>query len=160
MLWVLKGSLAPSCHPRSFLLFLLASFCPSPALWVIVSADREPRCIINRLSQYSLQPKCREQGLYVQADGRSNSLLMGATQPHCSLKMNADKLSALIITHTHTWVRPTLRNTDKSGHLERHIQWDAGKEEQTQNNKNSFRWIKIRFLEWQSHCSRISLRDF
>jgi len=35
------------------------------------------------------------------ADGRSNSLLMEATQPHCSLKMNGDKLSALIITHTH-----------------------------------------------------------
>lgn len=178
VLWVLKDSLASSLPSLllpifpSLLLSLLTSFCPSPALWVIVSADREPRRIINRLSQYSLHPRCREQGFYVPADGRSNSLLMGATQPHCSLKMNGDKLSELIITHTHTWVWPTLHNTDNSGHLQRHIQWHTGREEQTHRItrshqhqgkcKNYFRRIKIRlgFLEWQSHCSGIFLRTF
>lgn len=142
VLWVLKGSLASSLPslllPFCFtLLSLLTSFCPSPALWVIVSADREPRRIINRLSQYSLHPRSREQGFYAPADGRSNSLLMGATQPHCSLKMNGDKLSALIITHTHTWVWPTPRNTDNSGHLEGHIQWDTEREEQTHRKTRS-----------------------
>lgn len=136
--WVLKGSLAfslPSQLHSFFVSFLLLSlltlFCPSSVLWVIVSANREPCRIINRLLQYSLHPRCREQGFYVPPDRRSNSLLMGPTQPHCSLKMKGDKLSALIITHTHTWVWPILPNTDNSGHLERHMQWDAGRKDQT-----------------------------
>lgn len=141
VLWVLKGSLATSL-PSLLLDFFLPPFsspsftlfCPSPTLWVIVSADREPRRIINRLLQYSLHRRCGEQGFYVPADGRSNSLLMGAMQPHCSLKMNGDKLSALIITHTHTWAWPTLYYWQQWAL--RHIQWDASREEQT-NRKTS-----------------------
>lgn len=72
-------------------------------------------------------PKCRKDLLCaVASDGRSNCLLMEGTQPHRSLKMNGDKLSALIITHTHTWVQPTWCYTDKSGHLQRKTQVRCG----------------------------------
>lgn len=118
--WVPKGSLvspAPS--------FLFHSVHLQLSRLLAAQTDREQCRIINRLLQYSLHLRCKEQGFYVPTDGFSIRG-GGATQPLCSLKMNGDKLSALIITHTRTWVWSTLCNSDNSRHLERHMQWDGG----------------------------------
>lgn len=136
VLWVLKDSLVlflpvlmNFLNPQSspLLLILFTSSCTSPPLSVTVCTEREPHHIINHILRNSLHPKCRK-GLLcaVASDRRSNCLLMEGTQPHRSLKMNGDKLSALIITHTHTWVQPTWCYTDKSGHLQRKTQVRCG----------------------------------